>query len=621
MPPAVTFSVVIPCYNYGRFLARAVDSVLAQARDDVEIIVVDDASDDDTPQVAAHYGDRLRYHRCEQNLGAAGAWALGLTLAGGDYLCKLDADDEQLPGFLDAVAAAFARDPNIGFVAATAVQRRDGRDVLTQSLATSDSVLDAATLRGLLLREFFFRMPGSALRRAALANHDPPVPELYQLHDWEYFLRVTQDWGGCLIAQPLAVYHLHGDSITATARHRGRLEGDIARWMELADGGGDCGLDPSESAWLKGSLAILLARGATPGTAALLSADTARALLAAGRIASRGGVGQLLRLAGFVLAKGGAAVTRTLHRGAAIGGRLWRWGARRLGRLVALTRDGGVLAGLRYVREELLRNTWITLTRGRQQPAGETRRECNICAWRGPRFLTHCGAGYMVTDSVCPGCRSFPRHRGFALLLESRLASELGAIDTQPGLRLMFAPEPSMSDLLGRHLHDLVGVDASPVNDLVDARMDIQQLALADGSVAFLSCFHVIEHVPRDRQALAELCRVLTDGGRAVVCVPVNFSRSVTLEFGAPNPLLEHHYYDYAPDFGQRVAEAAFDGRVYRLSQIIAADTFERLRLQDELIFWVWRAPVPGGEGIRDSSGALAYPAPAAATVEADGAS
>ena len=57
------FSIVIPTFNYGRFLRRAIDSAVSQKGDDFEVIVVDDGSTDDSPQIAASYGSRIGYVR------------------------------------------------------------------------------------------------------------------------------------------------------------------------------------------------------------------------------------------------------------------------------------------------------------------------------------------------------------------------------------------------------------------------------------------------------------------------------------------------------------------------------------------------------------------------------
>ncbi len=116
--PSLAVSVFIPAYNYGRFLARAIDSALAQTLKPVEILVADDGSTDDTAQVAAAYGGRIRYERFEH----AGVVAVrNAALAGlrGDWILNLDADDWIEPPFLEKAAAlvsARGNPANLAFV-------------------------------------------------------------------------------------------------------------------------------------------------------------------------------------------------------------------------------------------------------------------------------------------------------------------------------------------------------------------------------------------------------------------------------------------------------------------------------------------------------------------------
>lgn len=111
-PDAPLFSVVIACYNYGHFLARAIDSVLAQTCLNFEVIVVDDGSTDATPAVAASYGDRIRYHR-QINAGHCATNNHGADLARGRYVYFLDGDDALLPDALAQFAAAIADFPDM----------------------------------------------------------------------------------------------------------------------------------------------------------------------------------------------------------------------------------------------------------------------------------------------------------------------------------------------------------------------------------------------------------------------------------------------------------------------------------------------------------------------------
>ena len=85
-------SIIIPTYNYGHFLRKAVDSVLSQTYPNIEMIVVDDGSTDDTAAIIGSYGQHLTYLR-QENRGASAARNLGICFSRGDYIAFLDADD------------------------------------------------------------------------------------------------------------------------------------------------------------------------------------------------------------------------------------------------------------------------------------------------------------------------------------------------------------------------------------------------------------------------------------------------------------------------------------------------------------------------------------------------
>ena len=138
MDSVPTFSIVIPAYNYGHFLAAALESVLIQNRSDIQILVIDDASDDDTPKIAQQYSDHIQYVRNEKNLGAGGAWGVGLELARGKYLLKLDADDELLPGHLDALDQAFEADAEVGMVFASVLTKTEIDGTLKPDYVTDE---------------------------------------------------------------------------------------------------------------------------------------------------------------------------------------------------------------------------------------------------------------------------------------------------------------------------------------------------------------------------------------------------------------------------------------------------------------------------------------------------
>ncbi len=108
-------SVLINNYNYGRFVGRAIESVLNQGVPDVEIIVVDDGSSDDSRSFLEAYDDRVTLV-LQENSGQAAAINAAVKISSGGILCFLDADDWWAPGKLSATLAAFRADPAVSLV-------------------------------------------------------------------------------------------------------------------------------------------------------------------------------------------------------------------------------------------------------------------------------------------------------------------------------------------------------------------------------------------------------------------------------------------------------------------------------------------------------------------------
>jgi glycosyltransferase involved in cell wall biosynthesis len=113
-----TVTVIVLCYRYGRFLPAAVQSVLAQEDVDADVIIVDDASPDDSPQVAARLAtdDRVRAILLDENGGPVAAFNRALEDVEGEFVVRLDADDELAPGALARATAVLMANENVGFV-------------------------------------------------------------------------------------------------------------------------------------------------------------------------------------------------------------------------------------------------------------------------------------------------------------------------------------------------------------------------------------------------------------------------------------------------------------------------------------------------------------------------
>lgn len=207
---ATRVTVVIPTYNYGRYVGQAIDSVLNQSHADLDLIVVDDASTDDTDRVVGERSDpRLTYIR-QANAGPATARNRGLGEARGAYVALLDADDWWEPEKLARQVGILDRDPAIGLVATD----YRVRDETTGAIAERRP----PALRGNVLAQMAVenRVPGSAttalMRRSVLERVGLLDPSLKACEDWDLFQRFARVSRFEHIQIPLAWIRLHGPS-------------------------------------------------------------------------------------------------------------------------------------------------------------------------------------------------------------------------------------------------------------------------------------------------------------------------------------------------------------------------------------------------------------------------
>lgn len=121
-PPKV--SIVIPVYNDGNYVGRAIESALAQTLKEVQVIVVDDGSTDGTPEVLRRYEGRIKVIR-QENKGLSAARNAGIAASSGEYVSFLDSDDTIMPKKSELLAAFLDQRPEVGLCFG-ATQRVDG---------------------------------------------------------------------------------------------------------------------------------------------------------------------------------------------------------------------------------------------------------------------------------------------------------------------------------------------------------------------------------------------------------------------------------------------------------------------------------------------------------------
>lgn len=220
-------SVVIPCYNYARFLRAALDSALGQSHPHREIIVVDDGSTDDTPTVTTSYGDRIRCVR-KANAGLSAARNTGIREASHPFIAFLDADDVWCPGHLEAVMAAFGRlGDSVGLVA-TKCDRIDAQGVPLARTQRDGAVHGALDVRDIVLRTCF---PPSAavVRRAAFDACGGFDETLTSSEDRDMWIRIGMHFGIHLLPDVLVHFRNHASSMSKNADRMKRNTGAVIR--------------------------------------------------------------------------------------------------------------------------------------------------------------------------------------------------------------------------------------------------------------------------------------------------------------------------------------------------------------------------------------------------------
>ncbi|WEV77667.1 glycosyltransferase [Janibacter cremeus] len=212
------WSVVIPVHDCADLLARALPEVVAQLghRDDAEIIVVDDASDDAPDRVVEQVGaGRVRYVRHSPNRGAVATFNRCIALAQGELVHLLHGDDEILPGFYTTMEEAL-----LPSRAVAAVCRAQDIDADGNHLYTTRSYRHGTGIWTEALDTFAVsnrvRAPGIVVRRSAYAKVGGYRTDLPHAADWEMWTRLAAHGPVLFVDEVLARYRRHQASHTST---------------------------------------------------------------------------------------------------------------------------------------------------------------------------------------------------------------------------------------------------------------------------------------------------------------------------------------------------------------------------------------------------------------------
>lgn len=214
-------SIVVPVYNAARWLRASIASALHQRDVVLEVIAVDDGSTDSSPDILqeiARTDGRLRVIR-QSNQGAAAARNTAFEHARGDFIMVLDADDLIHPRKAALQLARFEREAELGVVGTAArLVSAAGRH-----LGLIRPPVDAEIVRERIATSMAFVHASVMVRREVLTAGFRYNEAMRNAHDYDFLRRVSQDFAGASISEPLYVYRITGDQLTATQATVGAL--------------------------------------------------------------------------------------------------------------------------------------------------------------------------------------------------------------------------------------------------------------------------------------------------------------------------------------------------------------------------------------------------------------
>ncbi|MFC4784708.1 glycosyltransferase [Nocardioides sp. MAHUQ-72] len=581
-PPLPTLGVVVVTYNSVEHVTAALGSLRAATRAATAVVVVDNASSDDTVEAVGRTCPGALVLESSVNYGFARACNMGAAaIQKTDLLLFLNPDVELDPGALDVAIGHLVADPGIGALGGR-TRNRDGSlnptccfarptlwsafcyatglaSVMRHSSTFNPEALgawdrndtrdvDVVTGCFLLMRTADFHGLGGFDERFFLYSEDTDLSA-----------RVRDAGLRCVHAGDVGLVHVGGGSDRVrseklTKVFRARRQYYDKHWNPVAAGLGGWLIDAAVGLRLVAT--SVGARGRRRQWRDIWNS----------RSVWRHDPPQAVPVPAPEISPPVRLAPRPWSHQARIGYRTLRHVTRSI-----RSRDldfvaQGIETGLRLPGLVV----WNVL--------GPDRRECNVCGWTGPRFFPNTGPGYHEQSVTCPGCSCQDRHRSLLALLVGRtdmLEGGRRVIEVAPmrGFEALMQAQPGL---------DYTSFD---IERHAMEQGDITRMRYQDDSVDYFICFHVLEHIPDADAALDEIHRVLAPGGTAVFQVPVDWEAPSTREYDAPDPRDVGHVRQYGSDFPKVLERAGFDVERCSVVDLLPAGTVRRFGMSPEPIF------------------------------------
>lgn len=226
-------SVIIPNYNHARFLPQRIESVLSQTLSDIEVILLDDASTDNSRDVMSRYLDdpRLRLLVNERNSGTTfRQWNKGMREASGEYLWIAESDDYADPRFLEILVTRLDENPEVGLAYCQSVMVDEDNNIGSIVELTDPDVLELDAerwardfiadgrqeCRDYLLHRNTIANASAVVFRRSVAEQVGFADETFGIGgDWLFWVEILLRSDIAFVAQPLNYFRQHGNTVRA----------------------------------------------------------------------------------------------------------------------------------------------------------------------------------------------------------------------------------------------------------------------------------------------------------------------------------------------------------------------------------------------------------------------
>ncbi|NER50095.1 MAG: glycosyltransferase [Symploca sp. SIO1A3] len=235
-------SILINNYNYGRFLSEAIDSALKQSYSNIEVIVVDDGSTDNSQEIIKSYGEKI-VPILKQNGGQASAFNAGFAASGGEIICFLDSDDLWKTDKVAEVVNTFVENPDIGWcfhsLEFLSMTPQKISPMIYKGISGKYDLSDHLK-RGKLrnkIPEFNLATSGMCFNRALLSKI-LPMPEVIRITSDDYIKYIALGVSpGFILLEDLALQRIHDNNAYTFRSDKQQLRGKIhaltAYWMKI----------------------------------------------------------------------------------------------------------------------------------------------------------------------------------------------------------------------------------------------------------------------------------------------------------------------------------------------------------------------------------------------------